>query len=291
MYVGIKVWNATNPDPNPANNTLARLDRTINVTPTDRTTPSVVVTPPGILERGHPAVITARVTDPSGIRSVTLTLTRPSNLKTTYTMNSTDGLYYSFTIMNTSLLGIYGFTITAIDASPYYDTTTVSQSFRVIQDQTPPTLNYTGALPVAQLPGGIVTVSCLTWDFSGIRSVVVYITTPQSTIQSFTMTKNKEGYYFLNYSFETIGKYTYEITSTDIYNNTRSSVPAAFWITNALNDTDGDGMPDAWEQQYGFDPYNPADASLDADHDGFSNLQEDPGGNGPASCAPVRLRL
>ena len=30
-------------------------------------------------------------------------------------------------------------------------------------------------------------------------------------------------------------------------------------------DSDGDGMPDFWETDYGLDPYDATDASLDAD--------------------------
>ena len=39
-------------------------------------------------------------------------------------------------------------------------------------------------------------------------------------------------------------------------------------------DTDGDGMPDAYELEMGLDPQNPADASMDLDGDGFTNLEE-----------------
>ena len=38
-------------------------------------------------------------------------------------------------------------------------------------------------------------------------------------------------------------------------------------------DSDGDGMPDAWEKAQGFDP-RIADSSLDADQDGYTNLEE-----------------
>ena len=241
---------------------------------------------PGILELGHPAVITAKVTDPSGIKSVILTLTRPSQyVKSTYTMNTTDYVYYSYTVQNTSLLGIYDFTITATDASEFHNKTTVSQSFRIIEDQTPPSLNYTGALPFAQLAGGYVEIRCLTWDFSGLRSVTVKITAPGSTLLGYTLTMNKEGYYVLNYTYSTIGQYTYVVTSEDVYNNSRSSVPATFWITDDLNDTDNDGMPDVWERTNGFDPYNPADAVLDADHDGSTNLQEYREGTNPLQAS------
>ena len=39
-------------------------------------------------------------------------------------------------------------------------------------------------------------------------------------------------------------------------------------------DSDGDGMPDEWERKYGLNPQDPADAGLDSDEDGFTNLQE-----------------
>ena len=39
-------------------------------------------------------------------------------------------------------------------------------------------------------------------------------------------------------------------------------------------DTDGDGMSGDFETFYGFNPNNPADAALDADGDGLTNLQE-----------------
>ena len=39
-------------------------------------------------------------------------------------------------------------------------------------------------------------------------------------------------------------------------------------------DVDNDGMPDAWENKYGFKPLDPADANQDADGDMFTNLEE-----------------
>ncbi len=39
-------------------------------------------------------------------------------------------------------------------------------------------------------------------------------------------------------------------------------------------DTDNDGMPDAWEKKVGLNPNNAADASLDRNKDGYTNIEE-----------------
>jgi len=39
-------------------------------------------------------------------------------------------------------------------------------------------------------------------------------------------------------------------------------------------DADQDGMPNDWEKRYGLNPSDPADANLDKDGDGFTNLEE-----------------
>ena len=39
-------------------------------------------------------------------------------------------------------------------------------------------------------------------------------------------------------------------------------------------DSDHDGMPDAWETQYGLNPFDASDAAFDADSDRYTNLEE-----------------
>ncbi|MBQ6245647.1 MAG: hypothetical protein IJK04_02185 [Kiritimatiellae bacterium] len=46
-------------------------------------------------------------------------------------------------------------------------------------------------------------------------------------------------------------------------------------------DSDGDGAEDWWETEFGFDPSDPADAALDPDSDGLSNLAEFLAGTNP----------
>jgi len=54
--------------------------------------------------------------------------------------------------------------------------------------------------------------------------------------------------------------------------------PTSPWGTT---DTDGDGLPDAWETSHGTNPNNPNDVNQDPDNDNYTNLQEYQGGSNP----------
>ena len=46
-------------------------------------------------------------------------------------------------------------------------------------------------------------------------------------------------------------------------------------------DTDGDGMPDAWEKTHGLNPTDASDGAADADKDGYTNVEEFLNGTNP----------
>ncbi len=73
-------------------------------------------------------------------------------------------------------------------------------------------------------------------------------------------------------------------------NNWAADVPNAGQVSLALQDTDGDGMPDSWESAYGLSITNAADATLDLDNDGVNSLGEYLAGtnpNDPSSCLKI----
>ena len=71
-----------------------------------------------------------------------------------------------------------------------------------------------------------------------------------------------------------------------------SSVGALFPVGSFLVDTDGDDMPDTWEMLHDLEFDHPADALLDADGDGLSNLTEFQAGANPRDASDgLRISL
>ena len=58
-------------------------------------------------------------------------------------------------------------------------------------------------------------------------------------------------------------------------------------LLDPAKDQDGDGMTNGLESQYGFNPFDPADATADSDGDGFTSLQESVAGTSPISSADL----
>ena len=56
-------------------------------------------------------------------------------------------------------------------------------------------------------------------------------------------------------------------------------------LLDPTKDQDGDGIPNGFEQAYGLNPFNAADANADPDGDGMSNLQEYLAGTDPTNGA------
>ena len=77
---------------------------------------------------------------------------------------------------------------------------------------------------------------------------------------------------------------TYVVVITNVAGSVTSQI-ATLTVNNT--DTDGDGMPDAWETLYGLNASNPNDAVLDNDGDGMTNVQEYRAGTNPIDALSV----
>ncbi len=264
--VGIKILvSPTTPDKNSDNNNQV-LERK----------PPVIsnLNYPHTIEQGQAVLITALVTDDSGIDSVKISIRTPNKTLVKGNMTADANNQYTYQYMST-LLGSYAFWINATDQSPSHNKTSATGTFEITDDRTPPTISFYGEYPSIQLNNNEVEIRCVTTDFSGVKSVEVTIRFPDNLLETHTMNNvSHDSKYIYIKSYGIIGKYVYFITVEDNKGNKKTTDDKTFWITNDLNDTDNDGMPDGWEERYGFNPYDPIDASQDSDNDSVTNLQE-----------------
>ena len=83
--------------------------------------------------------------------------------------------------------------------------------------------------------------------------------------------------------FENIGDAGLELSWTRPDGVSETIPPACLFHAVGTVDSDGDGMPDWWEEKFALDPSDPSDAALDPDGDGLSNLAEYGAGTSPRS--------
>lgn len=280
--VGIKIDNTTQtPDKYEVDNKRA-LYHVLKVIPAERNPPVLSnLECLSSIELGDKLLIKVTATDASGIGTVIISIKTPNKTYVNATMAAEENNRYEY-LFTTLQLGRHDFTIKATDLSPNKNQSIIMGYFVVTGDLTPPTITYFGVNPPAQLPNHPVEIRCIASDYSGIRSAEVTIQFPDNQVETHIMsTPPADTKYIYTKTYESTGKYVFSITVKDTSGNQKTTEEKTFWITEDINDTDNDGMPDDWEERYGLNPYDPNDASQDEDNDGITNLEEYQQGTNP----------
>jgi len=79
----------------------------------------------------------------------------------------------------------------------------------------------------------------------------------------------------------TVGQPAAGFSTADLGDVLSSGVLSPGFTLWADGDNDGDGMPNGYESEHGFDPDDPTDAADDEDGDGMTNLEEYQAGSDP----------
>jgi hypothetical protein len=280
--VGVWIYtNSLHKDSNIENN--RKTNHSIKIIPGEKNKPKIILTElTHRQEAGKSVQIIAEIIDESGIKNVNLTIINPYNKKYYKQNNQQTDDTYIFQFQNTSIIGKYNFSITAIDNSFYQSQSKIEGTFEIIGDETPPIITYFGAYPPVQIKNGYVNISCISTDFDAVKEVTIVITYPDNlTVKRSMKQTTPEGKYEYSQVYEMIGKYIFYIISEDTSGNLKKTEQKVFWITTNIDDIDNDGMPNSWEKRYGFDPYDPRDSKHDDDGDGYTNIEEYKSGYNP----------
>jgi subtilase family serine protease len=284
--VGIKIITTdTKRDTNMLNNQLPS-NKTLKVASIERNPPviSKITVLPKPQEQNGFVTISADITDDSGLSSVIIKITNPKG-DTVYngSMARISGnTSFSLIFRDTLTVGVYRFNITAVDTSIYANKAKASGNFTITKDSTPPSISYFDARPHAQLQDEYVTIECIATDNIGIESVKINITHPDGSKDEKSMTFLSDGKYLYSKAYDGLGKYRFNIIVRDKAGNEVLTDYKTFWITQDVNDSDNDGMPDSWEEKYGLNPDDPTDANGNIDGDEYTNLKEYKIGTNPA---------
>ncbi|MEF8879411.1 MAG: CARDB domain-containing protein [Candidatus Thermoplasmatota archaeon] len=239
-----------------------------------KSAPNIILTDVASRRVGEPITISALVSDEDGVKSVKIDAYTPDDSLCVNNQSMIPGGDNNFSfVLKPSMAGVYSYKIKAVDNS-YISNKAVKQStFRVLDDTAPSFLFYE-IKPEVQLVDEEIKAECIVFDNTELKNVEIKIYSRGELVEEKNLAMDEQGKYVYSTSFSTPNRYRIWFEAVDDTGNHVTSPAKYLWITTDLSDTDNDGMPDWWEEKYGFNPKNSLDAEVDYDGDGLSNLEE-----------------
>jgi len=151
-------------------------------------------------------------------------------------------------------------------------------------EKDPTTLAVSPASFTLESGQGTTLTATLTSDGTPLAGKTVTWTRTAGTLSAGSGTTDFSGQVSVTYTVPTVStQTTVTVTASfagdDQYQSSSGNSSGTVIVTV---DTDGDGMPDNWETQYGLNPNDPNDADDDPDNDNLSNLEEYQKGTDPS---------
>ncbi|MEF8847599.1 MAG: Ig-like domain repeat protein [Candidatus Thermoplasmatota archaeon] len=216
--------------------------------------------------------INAEIIHSYGLKKIDVFVYSDGNKKIDCSMFRKSRTEYGCTFSSFNKTGVYNYSIIVEDKSS--NKVEYAGFFNVLEDDESPKVLFFDVFPNVQKRGESVEIVGIASDNLGLKTIEVFITSPNGLESCYPMNLSKKSKYVYEKIYNILGKYRFQLKVTDKSGNTVETKQKKFWITENINDTDNDGIPNYWEIKNGLNPENPYDANIDLDGDGIKNLDE-----------------
>ena len=187
-----------------------------------------------------------------------------------HTLGSLSGLFYSLSLPPGVYTAHVSITHTGTGPSPLALTANLT-----VPDQ-PGSISITSpATGATAMQGNTVLIETTATDPDGLDRVEFY---DGMTKLGESAAYPGNNYYDFNWYVNENGSRSITAKAIDFFGGVTLSAPV---LVNAAANNDFDGMPDSWEIENYLDPNDPYDGEIDADTDGYTNLEEYQFGTNP----------
>jgi|GEM_PF-3906672 len=273
-----------------AQSTVIRFDAgNISVSACERTPPSITLLSfESSVVEGDRIEVAAEIKDASGVEQAKINISFEGDIIVSESLQFVGGYRYEIVFDDIVEVGTYQMQISAIDKTPIHSKRVLTRQFSILADSSGPVFSYCGSCPEVVLIGAKVSLFCVASDRSGVVSASCEVAGPNNFSKTYNLSEESSapGRFSVDEFFVSPGIYEYSFSALDAKNNSAHSESFELWVVVEMSDFDGDGLPNDWEQLYGFDYIGSDDYDSDSDDDGLINGEEFDMGTDPRVPEP-----